>query len=470
MNCVSLFDERAREHPAKPALVLAGSKPLSFGALRDRAAAIAQGLKAHGLQPGDRALMFVPLSEDLYATVIGSLSIGITLLLVEPWMPLERIAHIVRLTQPKIFITGWLGRAWGLRIPEIRSIPTWASPRQLQARPGTFSTIDVEPATPGILTFTSGTTDAPKGVVRTQGYLIDQHRVLTQDLRLHDLAGPDLCIFANFALSNLATGRTSLIVPASWARRHLDALETLPTELQPVSTTCGPAFLRRLLDQRRFPGLQRLHVGGALVDNQLWHEAFARWPDAHFTHVYGGTEAEPVACIDAHDAVRQSERQGFVQSLCVGRPVAAIEHEFREGTLWITGPHVCPAYFGDVPENRTLKRKDERGRSWHCMGDRIEELDGQWYYLGRASQPREEFILEQKIYARTNCTAAFVTRHSATNHLYLVGEVSASAWAAAQPHFPEISDFIPATIVRDRRHRARIDRQATLKARASWLQ
>ena len=42
--------------------------------------------------------------------------------------------------------------------------------------------------------------------------------------------------------------------------------------------------------------------------------------------------------------------------------------------------------------------KDENGKIWHNMGDRIKQDDSVMWYSGRSGQPEEEFELEQKVY------------------------------------------------------------------------
>jgi hypothetical protein len=115
------------------------------------------------------------------------------------------------------------------------------------------------------------------------------------------------------------------------------------------------------------------------------------------------------------------------------------------------------------------KRRDAEGRLWHAMGDRLErDPDGSLWYAGRATQPAAIFALEQALYAAARSSAGFV--HAGPGgELVLVAERDTALAEAARSR-PEISQVVPVRrIHRDRRHRARIDRAATIAKEAPWL-
>lgn len=468
MNCVQLALDHVTRSPDRPAIWLPGpgmGKTVSFAELFALACALQRSLVANGVNAGDLVLLQDRLSVRLYAAVFAILGLGATVVLIEPWMPAGHVEQAARSAAPKFIVSGWLGRLWGMRHPAIRAIPIKLSIRRLlqQANGWRFVVEDVDPDQPGAVSFTSGTTGLPKGVVRTQGGLLRQRQVLGRALDAAELPGADLCIFANFVLANLASGRPSLLLRDPWKPRLLRQLDRLPPALQPHSVTCGPAFLRQLLQHASLPRLKSVHVGGALTDCRTFERAFERWPQARFRHLYGSAEAEPVAIADAQAAVRHSREKGYFQTLFLGRPVAEIAHHSDARGLWVSGPHVCGPYLGNHAANRSDKRSDAQGRAWHFMGDRIGLCqDGRgWWYRGRAGQPESDFALEQSAYSALRSSSCFIHRMH-TGEILLVGEVDPGV------RLPGIDRVVPARIIRDRRHRARIDRPRTLEEGARW--
>jgi len=107
----------------------------------------------------------------------------------------------------------------GARVKEIRQIPKWTSLDYLITNRNNGIILEsVEDRLAGIITFTSGTSGNPKGVVREQGYLTRQFQVLKENLHFDQFKGAELTIFANWTLLNLNQGRPTVFSPISGAR------------------------------------------------------------------------------------------------------------------------------------------------------------------------------------------------------------------------------------------------------------
>jgi len=463
MNCIELFAIRSLERRDQIAFATLKGRECTFSELRERVSRVQASLLKRKFQTGEAVLVATEPSVDLYALVIAVLGLGGTIVLVEPWMPIAKIAEVIRLVKPKLFVTGVIGTFWGMRVKEIRDIPEWVRPSQLIKEKGDgLKIVSVDPKTPGIVTFTSGTSGTPKGVVREQGYLVEQFNVLRKSLETDKFEGSDLCIFANWTLLNLAQGKSTVFFPSQWSPKNFRLLGEAAHKYKIETMTAGPAFASMLLKEKPLPFLKDIHIGGALTPNHLFKDLFRHYPETHFVHVYGSSEVEPVCTMDAKISVQKSEERNLFHALYLGQPISEIQYENKTDGLWVTGPHVCPFYLNNQRENELNKRKDSEGRIWHFMGDRIEiDSDSNWWYQGRSQLQASDFLLEQKLYQLLNHDRAFI--HLSENRLLLVGENLTARWDDVKAAIPEIDSLFETEIVRDHRHRARIDRKATLK-------
>jgi acyl-coenzyme A synthetase/AMP-(fatty) acid ligase len=474
--CENFF---SKNHDSKrPAIVFFESlksfedpkKCITFKGLVNLSTHCQHSLKEIGLKKGDYVLLFEEPSIKLYAIILAILASGYKVLLVEPWLSVDHIDRLIESCKPQLFISNTIGRLWGMRSKAIRKIPNKSSSSSLTKNADLnemskkIQIEKVEPETEAMLTFTSGTSGTPKGVVRSHQYLIDSGDIVLKYLKYDQYPGMDLTIFTNLVLVNLTAGKGSLIIPSSWPKKSLKELDALKGEHFVDTLACGPAFLKRLMDNSKCTTLKSIHVGGALSDCDLFERAFLKWPEAHFDHVYGSSEAEPIAVTDAKLAVEYSRKKNFFQCLYLGANIQEAKLEFEENQLWVCGPHVSKKYLYDEVANIKNKRTDKFNNIWHNMGDRIipdNERSGLWYQ-GRDFQSREDFLLEQDIYQLIKSSEAMICIKEGQKILIAGKSLKKVLRNEMQnPKLLQIKKVLFSTIYRDKRHRSRIDRNKT---------
>jgi acyl-coenzyme A synthetase/AMP-(fatty) acid ligase len=463
MNCIELFALKSKESGESVAFATLDGKSCSFLELRERIGRVQTSLLKRKFKAGDAVLIATGPSIDLYAAVIAILGLGGSIVLVEPWMPVSRIAEVIRLVRPQVFISGPMGIFWGMRVKEIRDIPEWVRISQLlKEKSDGLIVTEVDPKTPGIITFTSGTSGAPKGVVREQGYLLDQFTVLKNSLHTDKFSGSDLCIFANWTLLNLAQGKSTVFFPAKWSAKNFSLLEEAAVRYKIETLTAGPAFAAELLKMKPLPHLKDFHIGGALTPNKLFQQLFSHYPETQFVQLYGSSEVEPVCAVDARLSVQKSLEKNYFHALYLGDPIPEISFENKSEGMWVSGAHVCPFYLNNKRENELNKRKDADGKIWHFMGDRIHvDEEKKWWYQGRSQLPACDFQDEQRLYQLLGHDRAFLHREG--ERLLLIGEKVKGKKAELKTAFPLVSECHEVQIKKDIRHRARIDRKASTK-------
>ena len=415
-NVVALIDARG-----------GGERRLSYADLGREIAAAAAWLEAQGLRRGQAVLVFVPVSADLYVALLALFRLGAVALLLDPGAGLSHVEQCcVRwrpdglLAVPRAHLLR-LGSAALRRIPLQMVLGGWfPGARRWPAgrcREDTDTWPALAPESPALVTFTSGSTDLPKAAVRTHGFLLAQHRVVERHLALTP-GEVDLATLPVFTLANLASGVTTVLPDVDLRRPGaVDGAGVAATVARFGVTriTASPAFFERLGDHlaasgQPLPTLRKLYTGGAPVFPRVLAQLQTQVPAARVVAVYGSTEAEPIAHVEAADisaadldAMQRGE--GLLAGIPVdeirlrilrdrwGKPRGAMDAvEFagesvspgEAGEIVVTGDHVLRGYLEGVGDEDTKFTVD--GEVWHRTGD-AGRLDaaGRLWLLGRCA-------------------------------------------------------------------------------------
>ncbi len=390
MNVVALLEDSDR-----PALIQPDGTTLSFTELRQRVGTFAGGLVDLGLRPGDRVVLLVPMSIELYVALLALFHVGATAVLIDPSAP---VSEILTRFAPVAMIGSPLAHLLRFKLRPLRGLGLYVSTgfiplphRRLSRIQGAVPPIDPGEH-PALLTFTTGSTGTPKAIARSHDFLLTQHRILAEHLRLApgDVDMPTLPVFL---LHSLASGATCVLADADLRRPGAVDPDRVIAQIRTVGVTSisgSPAFFaplaRRLLERgETLPGLGHLHTGGARVPVGMLKELCVAAPEAEIAIVYGSTEAEPIAVLSVRESLaelEEGERSG--RGALVGQPVSQIAVRLDDDEILVAGPHVNQGYYQD-PEADAQNKVREDGRIWHRTGDAgYQDEAGRLWLVGRA--------------------------------------------------------------------------------------
>lgn len=437
-NVIRYLDHWARQCPEKPAIIYPlrlrengtlEDQVVSYGELAGQVDRTAAALRARGLQRGDRVVVMIPMSLELYTLLLALLKLAVVIVFIDPWVGLPQIKRCIDLTEPKAFAGVPLIHLLGRLSGALQGVPMRLTARgrarfgeiQLEALLSethpVVETEAVSPETTALITFTTGSTGMPKGANRTHGFLVAQHLALARELQLtpEDVDMPALPIFI---LNNLAAGVTS-VVPHFKPSRPADvnpAVIVAQLRQHQVTTAVGsPAYFMPIaeycLEQGiTLPDVRGIFTGGGPVPPGLLGKLRMILPHGKAYVGYGSTEAEPVALAEAAMVVDETGPQTEEgRGNCVGHLAEGIRAKIiriipgpvelgsegwqgvetpagEPGELIVTGDHVGKDYYrnpGAVQEN---KIRDPDGLLWHRMGDVVRfDAQGRVWVVGRVN-------------------------------------------------------------------------------------
>jgi acetyl-CoA synthetase len=198
-NCVHRWAARRPDAIAAVGLGEDGSRrELSFAELSRDVTRLAELLVARGVGPGDRVAIFLPMSPEVAVASHAIAHIGAIQVPVFSGFAAPAVAQRLQASEAKVVITQRESSRRGKTMPmleiaeqAIRESPSVEhvvlAPFELDAFPGDLAAAQVDSETPYLLTYTSGTTGKPKGVVHVQGgFLVSIAREVCYQADVHE--------------------------------------------------------------------------------------------------------------------------------------------------------------------------------------------------------------------------------------------------------------------------------------------
>ncbi|GGR72398.1 MULTISPECIES: amino acid adenylation domain-containing protein [Streptomyces] len=376
------FAAQVAARPEAPALT-AGSTTLSYAELDARAEALADGLYAHGVRPGDLVGLCLPRSTDLVAAMLAVLKADAVHVPLDPEHPADRRERTARDA--------------GVRLIVEDPAPLIGHPPRPAAPGG-------EPGSPAYVIHTSGSTGRPKGVVVPHGNVTALVGAVREDFGL----SPDdtwTCFHsAAFDFSvweiwgALLTGGRLVVVDHWTTRSPEDFHALLVREGVSVLSQTPSAFTQLAAADRAAKetvDARLVVLGGEPLDARPLLDWFDRHPEdrCRLVNMYGITETTVHVT-----AATVTRREALAGSRSVGRPlpgwsVRVLDAHGRPvppgapGEIVVGGAGVALGYLNRpalTAERFVPDPLDPAGRRLYRSGDLGRLLpDGTLEHLGR---------------------------------------------------------------------------------------
>jgi acyl-CoA synthetase (AMP-forming)/AMP-acid ligase II len=446
-NIINILFDNSGKWPQKPAIIH-GGKSISYEQLCFRVQAFAACLRKRGIRRGDRVLVFVSMSIDLYAVMLAILHCGASAVFIDAWAGRRRIEKAMRTVSCRGFVFCGRGAILGMLCKEVRNIPVRTGIRQLKRfvpkQKAFMPAENVLESDTALVTFTTGSTGSPKAANRTHGFLLAQNMAV----RNHLLQTPDQVTMVTlpvFVMNNLAVGNISVLPCINFARPHIYRPERVIRDISRYSVYSAigsPVFFLKLADyclRRKISvNINAMHLGGAPVFPVHAQKLLKAFPECFVGIVYGSTEAEPISMISAKE-LAAFNTASKCSGLPVGRPIADIrviilkiiegpviakddveigkltEPPFVIGEICVCGPHVLREYL-NCPEAQAQNKIQVGKTVWHRTGDAgYLDNDGGLFLMERVKSRIISgntviypFIAEQALSAIKGCNAGTI--------------------------------------------------------------
>lgn len=367
-----------------------GVPALDFIGLDARVSALAAGLTAHGVRPGEVVALRLPRSIDTVAALLAVWRAGAVVAPVDDELPAERVATMLATASARLVVhapgdgdadddaqlTHDAAQTAGIAPDRVATISDLLTARASDAASADLTSsaemtagglraarVPVTSDDPAYLIFTSGTTGEPKAVQVPHGalasLLVSHRATLMPDpaagrVRLAHTTGvgfdaamdPVLWLVAGHEVHVVddEVRRDPEALVALFAQRGIGAWETTPSY---VSALAGQTSLTTLLDDRPTDAPFTMLLGGEALDAGLW-EWLRERPAVEAWNLYGPTEVG-VDSLVARVSDSEQPELGATTPHTVGYVLDELLRPALPGSvgeLWLAGDQLAHGYAG----------------------------------------------------------------------------------------------------------------------------
>jgi long-chain acyl-CoA synthetase len=370
-SLVHMLRASVERNPDGLAIAEVGGERLTFAELWDRAARVAGGLRAAGLNRGDRAAILLPNGVDWVLAFWGAQLAGVVAVPVN-----------TRFTDPEVeYVVSDSGAAHVFK-------PGEALP---EGEPSVVD--DLSPADLAAIFYTSGTTGFPKGAMTSHANFLANTENAFRCIGVDKSEGRSLATLINVPLFHVTGCNSQMLVLSELGGRvfilpnalDLEGFLRTASEERIQMLTSVPAIYHALTRHPLFAQTDLSHVrwvsyGGAPIGADSVHKIIDAFPGARVGNGFGLTETSSLTSYLPHEeAAQHADSVGFampVVDLALHEP----DSENGVGELLVRGENVVQGYW-QKPEATADTFVD----GWLHTGDlaRI-DAEGLLYIVDRA--------------------------------------------------------------------------------------
>ena len=348
----------------------------TFGEVSDRSARLAGTLRTrHGVGPGDVVLTLIGNRADWVLTMVACFRLGAVALACNEQLRAKDLAQRIAVAAPRLIVADERNLGELTAAQPGCTVITVPDPALYGEDPA--PALELQATDPCLITFTSGTTGEPTGVVHGQRYLPGQ-RLQAQhwlDARAGDL------VWCTAATGWSKSARNVFIAP--WLRgaaallhdERFDPAQRLEVlAAEKVNVLCmAPTEYRviaKRVQLRPLPALRSLVAAGEALNPEVIR-AFTDETGLAIRDGYGQTETGQLTGNPVGVPVRPGS---------MGRPLPGVDLRVADGELVLADPSTDSTFF----VSRLDGQPAPAGRPWRT-GDRVSaDEDGYLYFEGRA--------------------------------------------------------------------------------------
>ena len=394
-----LFEAQVERTPEAVALVFEGES-LTYRELNARANQLAHYLRDQGVKPETLVGLCVERSLEMIVGLLGVVKAGGGYLPLEPSLPPERLALMLKDAKPRLMLT----QARLLNALPGDQTPTFCLDRDwqiLKAQSEDNLDCSILPHNIAYVIYTSGSTGTPKGVVALHqnivGFTHEQSYGSWSTRETVLQISPFAFDASTFEIwgSLLGGAKMALMPPGRWTLTDLYR----ELEFRKVSLSLLVAPLFNSVAPEDYPqleGVKQLFTGADVVSRSQFRALLAAFSDHRLTNCYGPTETT-VFCT----TFSAQSPEEVPSSLPIGRPIANMRAYVLDdglepvpvgvtGQLYIAGEGVARGYLnrpGLTAERFVANPFGSAGSRMYRTGDLARwRADGVLEFRGRGDQ------------------------------------------------------------------------------------